>query len=189
MNQPNYILKTKKLCLIGVESKLRTYLRRLLPLLWLAYNIWNWYRKGFTFSNVLFFLLILLGLGMWALYGTKSVRSSEYFELQFYDDEMTCNVPIRTYSDGLRRQEVCTVKYNEITQFAFNQKSKEIRIFGPMYYTWHKIDDNNQPIEPPERDQFSDDFAFITFLADDVEIDFVGIVEANSPIKVEVRDW
>ncbi len=131
----------------------------------------------------------MVGLIIWALFGTKTIRSSEYFEIQFYDDEMTCYSPVRTYSDGLKRREVCTVKYSEITELSYETKSKQIRIFGPMYYTWHKLDDNNQPIEPPERDQFSDEFAFITFLADDVDIDFVGIVEAHSPIKVEVRDW
>ncbi len=189
MKEPNYILKTEELYLVSDEAKWFTQFRKKSPLLYIGYTIWRWWRGGFVFGNMMLFILGLLITTFWSWFGGKKIRAAAPFELRFYDDYLVWHVPIRRYRDSKVVQETCSIKYSDITEFTYETGSKQFRVLGDMDRLFYKLDENNQIIKPAYRDDFFTDGIFTSFLADHVDIDFVGIVEAHSPIKVEVRDW
>ncbi len=189
MQAANYVLKTRELFLQPNESVVVKYIRQFSPLIGVLFFAWYWFNNGFSVLSVLLFIILMIAFLFWSLFGGKTIRSSDPVEFHFYDDHLVFFRPIRRYSYSASRQEKYTINYSAISELTYQKKDKHIRILGDIHFIWHKLDANNQLIEPPQRDEFLTEFGCFSWLADDVDIDFVSIVERYTPIKVTVHDW
>ena len=136
--------------------------------------------SGFTLSTwacVVFALAFLIGQ-------SGSRWSPSDTELVFYSDRMVHYRSKRYYTRKKSRREYYIFYYKDITRILYRENIHKMDIFGKMegvFYTYTK--DGNLP-QDPSYHKTTDGFTrFYTTMEPD--IDFVGILETYTPVKVE----
>lgn len=132
-------------------------------------------------------LIVLLVIGVLILVLRKKDTESP-MELQFYNNHLVLYRPMKYYSGQKARQELNTIKYNEVTDCVYKAKTQRLEIYGSVQATWYQYYKNGKMAQSPTSDRYVKDTIvfFRTNFAKD--IDFKKEIESHSTIKVRVEN-
>lgn len=188
--EPNYVLKTNEAVLVSKNSKAISVFKTAVWVIVAVIVLGSLVFQKNLFAEITWstrILLIVIALGVLFIGGKKENIESP-MELQFFDDYLVIYRPKRFYSKKVTRMEINKMMYSDIKRCVYKAKSKRVHIYGHVLAKWYNFDAQGIPAQTPTYDRFVKDTLcyFSTRCAQDV--DFVSIIENNSPIRVDVED-
>ncbi len=188
--KPNYVLEINEAVLVSNGSKALSVLK---IAVWVVVAVIVF--GSLVFAENLFaeitwttrILLIVIALGV-LFVGRKKQNVESPMELQFFDHYLVVYRPKRYYSKKVTRMEINKMMYSDIFRCVYKSKSKRVHIYGNVSAKWFNYDAHGVIAQTPTYDRYVKDTLcyFSTRCAQDV--DFVSVIENNSPIQVVVED-
>lgn len=121
------------------------------------------------------------------IYLNKHERVECPAQLRFYDDFLVFYVPKRHYRMGYELMEMQKIYYHDVTKCIFRTNVSKMVIFGMMDEVDYKYNSQGMVSDVPSS-QKRDDLMIKFYTVFDHEHDFAGIIEKNSPLKVEYQN-
>lgn len=191
MSKPNYVLQTNEAVLMPVGKNGSANVIKVCVWVIVAIIVIG----SIIFQDNLFselswpvrIMLIVIAIAF-GFYGEKKEYFPSPMELQFFDDYLVLYLPKRYYSNRVTRKQINTMKYADVTKCVFKSKSNRIHIYGNGTSVWYNYKkDGTVPEKPTESRTFTQGLIYFnTSMAP--EVDFVGEIERNSPLRVIVEN-
>ena len=190
MDKPNYVLKINEAVLMPKEVSrgkriLKTCVWIIVGIIVLGSFIFqDNLLAELSWPSKIFLIVLAIGFGF---YGDKKEYTPSPMELQFFDDYLVLYLPKRYYSNRVTRKEINTMKYADITKCVYKSKSNRIHLYGNGTSVWYNYKNGTLPEKPTENRTFTQGLIYFnTSLAP--EVDFVGEIERNSPLRVIIEN-
>lgn len=130
--------------------------------------------------------VLFIGLFFGSIFKETEEFKPYPIELHFYADGVEIRRLDVYYNKRLRRQENFYFRYNDIKSCVFSQKNKMLTITGFLHVKYFNYEENGELSASASRDKTGEGFCMFYTHADP-SVDFVKVIEENSPVKVTVE--
>lgn len=187
MKKPNYVLKTNEAVLKPVgPGKLPDWLRKSIGVILIILIIGSIIFKDNLFAKLPWFIqIVFIVLCIFAPFsGPKKDYFPSEIEIQFFDDYFVFYRPKMYYDKRTTRKEICVMRYAEVTECVYKNKSQRIHIYGNGTTTWWNYKkDGTLPNNPTKVNPFTRGLLFFSTRYCE-PVNLIKEIEEHSPIRV-----